>query len=459
MSNDLSSEILSIRSEVNSIRADVAAVTMSQGVPSIESSTAYVAGVDFCEVKDPEYQQSRARSRGVNRIFSLSDGDDVMWVIERPTWLKETGSVYSICSSRMCEYYGGNSTIYRVCCGKLEGGKAEPGTFYMGKSGDSITVAFRKTSDNRKDLSCYLGEYDTAIAIGAIYKGESKPTVLVCGAITPGGGSKETSPWPWKTEIDEDSGAIRVYDPSWHYVVVDKAARETDQNKIGSRFTHGWVNAGSASEDSVVFAKLSSRSDKDNPECEGSDGEFPCGLSVEICTSESGDACVITPDASYVRLGTVKKSETEEVLPDGTSCTTVKYSFVSDDIIKTRGLANEGIQEKLAESAVGVFKKDTCGVYKTLKEDGEFYDASCKYKYIATHIAHIITCLNYTKVYGSDKTIVLDDDKKPTEDCSTVSVRVKDAVRGGGYEVVPFLWANFLECNCSCALTSDQSGV
>lgn len=409
MSKDWSSEVLGLRSEVSSLREDVSAVKLSQSISSLDNGSTYPAGVDVCVVNDTGYQQSRARSRGVNRIFSLSDGADVKWVIERPTWLNETGSVYSICSNNMCEYFCGNSTIYEVCCGKLEDGMAEPGTFYMGRSGDSITVAFRKTSDESKDLSCYLGEYDTAIAIGSIADGESKPTVFVCGAITPGGGVGGNTDvrLPWSLSYDAQSDSIVAYRPAWKSICVDDAhiVRGTIKTEL-------YTDATTHAEDGYVYATISTHVGSSNPD-----------LGIIICTTS--EMCIINckiGETSYVRIGEVSSS-----ISDGNKSVYVTQKdgalgIISEEIV----LHSNNIAYRNGGKYYSISNCSSLSGCGATQEDGLVFASS-------VNIDYAMSC-------GASGTVFSHPQIDTT--CDALVLAYEPQVR-----VVPFLWANLKDCD------------
>ena len=405
MSNDWSSEILGIKSEVSSLRADVSSVALRQDVSSIDSGLTYQPGVDVCDVKDITYKQSRARERGVNRIFSLSSDDGVVWVIERPTWLKENGAVYSICDSRMCKFYDSSNVIYKVCCGKLEDGKAEPGTFYMGKSGDSITVAFRKTSNNKTDLSCYLGEYDTAIAIGSIADGESKPTVFICGAITPGGGSGSTSgKLPWSLSYDKTTDSIVAYRPSWISVYVDEASYFV----MGTVKTEMYSDVKTSAEAGDVYATISTHVGSSNPDL----GIIICSTLDTITTENKIN------ETLYVRLGSVSTSTSDN-------------GEKSVSVVQDNGALGTISEEIQLHSNVIAYRE--CGKYYNITK------CSCLTGCASTGedglmVASAIS-INYTMSCGSSGVVF----RHPSVGTSSnaLVLAYKPTVR-----VVPFLWAN-----------------
>lgn len=187
MSTDLYSELSSIKSEVVTIRSDVASLKMSSAKRDLSESDCYMAGVDIC-VSDQSYiPPSGIRKKGINKLYAMyGDCDARSWVIENPTWLREDGTEFSICSS-MCSVFSDPSVgMYRVICGEFSNDESKPGTFYMAKGNDCVTVAF-VPEGSESGLSA-LGSFDTAVKLGTIESGHAEPTMYIEGAITPGGG-------------------------------------------------------------------------------------------------------------------------------------------------------------------------------------------------------------------------------------------------------------------------------
>lgn len=398
MSTDLYSELSSIKSDVVAIRSDVASLKMSSAERDLSESDCYMAGVDVC-VSDQSYiPPSGLRKNGINKLFAMyGDCDTRSWVIENPTWLREDGTEYSICSS-MCSVFSDTSVgMYKVICGEFSNDESKPGTFYMAKGDNCVTVAF--VPEGSENGLSVLGSFDTAVKLGTIESEHAEPTMYIEGAITPGGGGVAVKEkLPWSLSYDKDTDEIVAYRPEWDSRFVDEGTYIVSNGWNNIRLCEDLrVNAESGN----VYAVLDTHVGNSQ------------SLGLTICsTLLDASTCIRSP--SYALIG--KVTVTEE---DGASKTV-----------------------SIGQWAEGIIREDVVlhtnsVVYKS--SDGKYYDitqCSCMYGDAADDGLYAAGTANivYTPACGHSG-VSFDQSASTSSDALVLAYTPE-------VRVTPFIWAN-----------------